>query len=79
MSVANANTITKGASDEWSILRAWLRDWLRYCRWSYLTIMSPDVLIEAVKVKAPVVNVNVQVTRTEPDLVPFGLLWKIYD
>lgn len=25
------------------------------------------------------VNVNVQVTRTEPDLVPFGLLWKIYD
>lgn len=35
--------------------------------------MSPDVLIEAVKVKAPVVNVNVQVTRTEPDLVPF--LW----
>lgn len=37
--------------------------------------MSPDVLIEAVKVKAPVVNVNVQVTRTEPDLVPFGLLY----
>jgi len=40
---------------EWSILRSWVRDWFRYCRWYFLTAMSPEVTIEEF-FKAPVVH-----------------------
>lgn len=31
---------------EWSLLRAWVRSWLRYCRWYYMRALRPDVTIE---------------------------------
>ncbi|KAG6467716.1 hypothetical protein ZIOFF_074354 (mitochondrion) [Zingiber officinale] len=27
---------------EWSVLRAWVKQWLTYCRWYYLTAWSPE-------------------------------------
>ena len=63
---------------EWSVLRAWVRSWLQYCQWYYSTAMAPDVPIEAF-FTAPVVNRNWKIDRTDPDLVRFGLMWKIYD
>lgn len=31
---------------EWSTLRVWVRDGLRYCRWYYSTALSTEVSIE---------------------------------
>ncbi|KAL0291784.1 UNVERIFIED_CONTAM: hypothetical protein Scaly_2620500 [Sesamum calycinum] len=31
---------------EWSLLRLWVRDWLKYCHWYYSLALSPDVRIE---------------------------------
>lgn len=63
---------------EWSSLRAWVRDWLRYCRWYYGTAMQPDVSIEDL-FRAPVVHYHLKITRIDPQLVRFGLLWKVYN
>lgn len=63
---------------EWSTLRVWVRDWLRYCRWYYGTALNDQVTIEDL-FNAPVVNRNVQITRSDPQLQRFGLLWKVYD
>lgn len=63
---------------EWSSLRVWMKDWLRYCRWYFTTVMSPDPGIEEF-FRAPIINPNWKVTRSDPTLIRFGLLWKIYD
>lgn len=61
---------------EWSTLR--VRDWLRYCRWYYGTALNDQVTIEDF-FNAPVVNRNWKITRSDPQLQRFGLLWKVYD
>ncbi|KZV54692.1 Mitochondrial protein [Dorcoceras hygrometricum] len=63
---------------EWSTLRVWVKDWLRYCRWDYCTLQNPDVNIQEF-FNAPIVNRKWKITRTDPHLVRFGLLWKIFD
>jgi hypothetical protein len=63
---------------EWSTLRAWVRDWLQYCCWYYGTAMSPEVSIEQF-FDVPIVNTKWKVDRTDPHLVRFGLLWRIFD
>lgn len=52
-----------------------MREWLRYCRWYFTMALSPDVTIESF-FDTPFVN---RVDRTDPQLVRFGLLWKVYD
>lgn len=32
---------------EWSAPRNWVSQWLKYCRWYYLTALSPDVNLDA--------------------------------
>ncbi|XAR56142.1 hypothetical protein NMG60_11036495 [Bertholletia excelsa] len=61
---------------EWSTLR--VRDWLWYCRWYYGTALNDQVTIEDF-FNAPVVNRNWKITRSDPQLQRFGLLWKMYD
>lgn len=63
---------------EWTVLRAWVKQWLAYVRWYWLTAWSPDVTIQDF-FEAPVVNRSWKVKKTDPQLVQFGLLWKVYD
>ena len=50
------------------MLRSWVKDWLRYCRWYYMVALAPTVDLEdSFKVK------------TGPGLVRFGILWKVFD
>jgi hypothetical protein len=43
---------------EWASLRAWVREWLKYCQWYYMKALYPEVTIEEF-FKAPVVNQSV--------------------
>lgn len=63
---------------EWTVLRAWVKQWLAYVRWYWLTAWSPDVTIQDF-FEAPVVNRSWKVKKTDPQLVRFGLLWQVYD
>lgn len=67
----------KGMADflEWSSLRAWVKQWLKYCRWYYKEALYPEVNIEAF-FDAPVITTKWYVTRTYPELVRFGFMWK---
>jgi len=40
---------------EWSVLRGWMRQWLRYCHYYSKVLLSPDVTIQQF-FEAPVVN-----------------------
>lgn len=63
---------------EWSLLHSWVRDWLKYCHWYSSLALSPDVRIEDF-FDAPIVTSHWNIRRTDPQLVRFGLMWKIYD
>jgi len=62
---------------EWSSLRVWVRDWLRYCRWYYGTALLPDVGIQEF-FDAPIVNNKWKVLSEDPNLFRYGLLWKLF-
>lgn len=51
-----------------------MRSWLQYCRWYYITALSPEVSIEEF-FNAPVVNRNWKIDRKDPNLIRLGLLW----
>lgn len=55
-----------------------MQSWLKYCHWYYGIALSPDVSIEKF-FKAPVINRKWKIDRTDPLLVRFGLMWKVYD
>lgn len=63
---------------EWSTLRSWVREWLKYCHWYYGTAMQPDVKLDSF-LDAPVVNRNWKLDQKDENLIRFGLLWKLYD
>ncbi|KAI4298014.1 hypothetical protein L6164_037866 [Bauhinia variegata] len=57
---------------EWTVLRAWVKQWLAYVRWYWLTAWSPDVTIQDF-FEAPVVNRSWKVKKTDRfDLVFYG-------
>lgn len=60
---------------EFTVLRGWMKQWLAYLRWYHLKAWSPlqDFF------EAPVVNRSWKIERTDPSLVRFGLLWRVYD
>lgn len=64
---------------EWSLLRNWVKQWLSYSKWYYITALSPDVTLGAF-FDAPMVEVD---WKRRPDrseeLIRFGLMWKVYD
>lgn len=63
---------------EWTLLRSWGKSWLHYCHWYYKEACAPGVSIEEF-FKSPVVNRKWKIDRTDPELVRFGLMWKVYD
>lgn len=75
--------VIKGSTEDVlsrTLLRSWVRQWLTYCRWYYVTAWSPTVTIQDQDFfDAPVVNRDWRVTSVDPELVRFGLLWKLYD
>ena len=63
---------------EYTALRAWVKQRLTYLRWYHLSAWSPDVSLQDF-FEAPVVNRKWNTESTDPTLVRFGLLWKVYD
>lgn len=68
--------VIKGSTED--VLSRTLLRWLTYCRWYYVTAWSQTVTIQDF-FDAPVVNRDWRVTSVDPELVRFGLLWKLYD
>jgi hypothetical protein len=65
---------------EYTALRAWVKQRLTYfyLRWYHLSAWSPDMSLQDF-FEAPVVNRKWNTESTDPTLVRFGLLWKVYD
>lgn len=64
--------------EEYSTRRQWVSGWLKYVKWCYGTALSPDVTIDDF-FNAPVVSNDFLVRSTDPNLVRFGLMWKLFD
>lgn len=64
--------------NEWSVLRVWMKSWLKYCKWYFMQALSPEVTIEEF-FNAPIVHQKWWCESTDPQLVRFGILWKVYD
>jgi len=63
---------------EWSLLRNWMKDWLRYVHWYWSVANSPDVSLSYF-FSASVYEKEWRIRRESSELILFGLLWKIYD
>lgn len=63
---------------EWSLLRGWVRSWLNYCKWYYITALDPSVKMEEF-FTVELVNTNWRCTTTDPELVRWGLQWRLFD
>ena len=63
---------------EWSLLRNWMKDWLRYVHWYWSVANSPDVSLSDF-FSASVYEKEWRIRREPSELIRFGLLWKIYD
>lgn len=63
---------------EWSLLRNWMKDWLRYVHWYWSVANSPDVFLSDF-FSASVYEKEWKIRRESSELIRFGLLWKIYD
>lgn len=60
------------------MVKGWVRQWLKYVQWYHTIALDPEVSVEAF-FKAPVVTSTWKATREDPQLVRFGLMWKLYD
>ena len=58
---------------EWTVLRAWMQQWLRYVQWYVCVALSPTVTFEDL-LDPPIVNRRWRVTTEDPAVVKFGLL-----
>lgn len=63
---------------EWSLLRNWMKDWLRYVHWYWSVANSPDVSLSDF-FSASVYDKLWRIRRESSELIRFGLLWKIHD
>lgn len=63
---------------EYTLLRGWMRQWLKYVHWYYSVAMCDETPID-VLFDGPVVTTHWKANRSEPTLIRFGLMWKIYD
>ena len=63
---------------EITVVKGWVRQWLKYVQWYHTIALDPEVSVEAF-FKAPVVTSSWKATREDPQLVRFGLMWKLYD
>lgn len=63
---------------EYSLLRGWMKEWLRYCRWYYTVAMDPGVTFDDL-FDGPVCATDWKANRKSEELIRFGLIWKLYD
>ena len=72
--------VTEKVSDfqEYSTLRGWVQQWLRYCHWYYSVAMDPQVKLDDL-FDGPVYTSSWRATKRDESLVRFGLLWRLYD
>lgn len=63
---------------EWTILRGWVKQWLKYVKWYSTDAMSPDVSINQF-FNAPVVMTDWRRSKKDENLVRFGYFWSLYD
>lgn len=63
---------------DWTCLRSWCSEWVGYLKWYHTLQMSYQPTIDDY-LNGPVVNHKWWSDQTDPTLVRFGFLWKIYD
>lgn len=63
---------------EWSLLRNWIKEWLKYVHWYWSVAHSPDVHLENF-FKAPFYETSLKSKLEKKELSRFGLMWKCYD
>lgn len=63
---------------EYTVVKAWVNQWLNYVKWYCTTALSSDVTIDSF-FKAPFVTRHWKISTSDPQLVRFGLLWRLYD
>lgn len=54
---------------EYTLLRSWMKSWLRLVRWYYAVAMSPDVTIQELLDGAPVVTTHWNLEQKDSNLV----------
>ncbi|CAA0822083.1 Mitovirus RNA-dependent RNA polymerase, partial [Striga hermonthica] len=64
---------------EWSILRRWVKRWLDEVHWYASVALDPCVSLQVILEGPPVVEKKWNFSAQDPNLVRFGLLWKLYD
>ncbi|TYH76668.1 hypothetical protein ES332_D04G101600v1 [Gossypium tomentosum] len=63
---------------EVTLLRSWTANWLQYVKWYYTQALLPSVLLKDF-FDAPVFTRHWKVKSEDPELIRFGLLWRLYD
>lgn len=63
---------------EYSLLRSWMMQWLNYLKWYCCVSMDPWVELDQF-LEAPVVYHYWEIRQTDPELVRFGLLWRLHN
>lgn len=62
---------------EYTVLRGWLSQWLKYVHWYAKVAMSSDLSLESF-FDDPVVESNWRLTGTDARGVRFAYLWKLF-
>lgn len=63
---------------EVTLLRSWTANWLQYVKWYYTQALLPSLLLNDF-FDAPVFTRHWKVKSEDPELIRFGLLWRLYD
>lgn len=58
---------------EYTLIKGWMAQWLNYVLWYNIVAVDPGVLLQYF-LDAPVVARHLKVSRTDPQLVSFGLM-----
>lgn len=55
-----------------------MQSWLRYVSWYAVTTSNPDATIESI-FEGPTVMTHWKAQKSDPELIQFDRLWKIFD
>lgn len=65
-------------NSEYTLLRNWLSQWLKWLHWYAKVALGPDPSIKEL-FEAPICGTSWRRTNFDSDYMKFGLLWKCYD
>ena len=70
----------QGAVDfnEWSLVRRWVRAWLKYYAWYAKQCYNPDASLDS-WFDGPVIQTNWYAKDEDPELKKLGFIWIIFD